>query len=224
MSPGMFVRVRLPIGDKHPALEVIDRAITSDQGIKYVYIVDDENKVQSRPIKTGALQEDGLRVITEGLKGDEWVVVGASVSPAEDDRGEDPRAHADVKGGRAGSEKRVVPWGEGEEVGRHGRDELMRACRGRLLFPGRSRAECFRTILRRPATMLRRCCRCNRIRRRVSRSPALPIACSTRSRRQACEGFDQLPGAQRLVVADAVEAPIEQRVTDIPGVPHHGPD
>ena len=77
MSPGMFVRVRLPIGDQHTAIQVIDRAINSDQGLKYVYVVNDDNKIESRPVTTGALQEDGRRVITKGLKGDEWVVAGA---------------------------------------------------------------------------------------------------------------------------------------------------
>jgi multidrug efflux system membrane fusion protein len=79
MSPGMFVRVRMPIGQPHPALLVIDRAISSEQGQKYVFIVDADNKVQQRRVKTGALQEDGLRVIEpEGseLKADDWVVVG----------------------------------------------------------------------------------------------------------------------------------------------------
>lgn len=77
LSPGMFVRIRLTIGDPHPALLVVDRAIASDQGLKYVYVVDADNKVQYRRIATGSLQEDGLRVITQGLKLDEWVVVGA---------------------------------------------------------------------------------------------------------------------------------------------------
>jgi hypothetical protein len=72
----MFVRVRLPIGKPHSALLVIDRAISSDQGLKYVYVVDAQNKVQQRRIETGPLQEDGLRVITSGLKPDDWVVVG----------------------------------------------------------------------------------------------------------------------------------------------------
>ena len=77
LSPGMFVRIRLPIGQAHPALLIIDRAIASDQGLKYVYVVDAQNKVQYRRITTGALQDDGLRVIGEGLKPGEWVVVGA---------------------------------------------------------------------------------------------------------------------------------------------------
>jgi multidrug efflux system membrane fusion protein len=73
----MFVRIRLPIGRPHPALLVIDRAIGSDQGLKYVYVVDSENKVQYRRIATGSLESDGLRVVSEGLKADDWVVVGA---------------------------------------------------------------------------------------------------------------------------------------------------
>ena len=76
LSPGMFVRIRLPIGTPHSALLVIDRAVVSDQGLKYVNVLDARNTVQYRRVTTGALQEDGLRVIEEGLKPDEWVVVG----------------------------------------------------------------------------------------------------------------------------------------------------
>jgi multidrug efflux system membrane fusion protein len=76
LSPGMFVRVRLPIGQPHPALLVIDRAIGSDQGLKFVYVVDAKHQIQYRRVTTGALQEDGLRVITDGLSADDWVLVG----------------------------------------------------------------------------------------------------------------------------------------------------
>ena len=75
-SPGMFVRVRLPIGEPHPALLIIDRAIQSDQGLKYVYVLDGQNKVQTRGVKTGPLQGDGLRVVDGEIKRDDWVVVG----------------------------------------------------------------------------------------------------------------------------------------------------
>jgi membrane fusion protein, multidrug efflux system len=78
LSPGMFVRVRLPIGQPYPALLVIDRAVGSDpQGLKYVYVLDKDNKAQSRHVTTGPLQDDGLRVIEQGLKPDDLVVVGA---------------------------------------------------------------------------------------------------------------------------------------------------
>jgi multidrug efflux system membrane fusion protein len=76
LSPGMFVRIRLPIGPKHPALLVIDRAIGSDQGLKYVYVVDAQNKAQYRRVKTGPLQDNGLRVIADGLNPDDRVIVG----------------------------------------------------------------------------------------------------------------------------------------------------
>ena len=77
LSPGMFVRIHLPIGEQHPALLVTDRAVASDQGLKYVYVIDAQGKAVYRRVTTGALQPDGLRVITEGLKEGEWVAVGA---------------------------------------------------------------------------------------------------------------------------------------------------
>jgi multidrug efflux system membrane fusion protein len=89
LSPGMFVRIRLPIGQPHVALLVVDRALSTDQGQKYAFVVDGENKVQYRKVIIGSLQDDGLRVIEPyqpksatnpqetGLKPDEWVVVGA---------------------------------------------------------------------------------------------------------------------------------------------------
>jgi multidrug efflux system membrane fusion protein len=76
MMPGMFVRLHLPIGQAHAALLVADRAIGSDQGLKFVYVLDAEHKVQYRRVTTGALQEDGLRVV-EGLNPDDRIVVGA---------------------------------------------------------------------------------------------------------------------------------------------------
>lgn len=81
LSPGMFVRVHLPIGQPHPALLVIDRAIGSDQGLKYVYTMDSKNTIQQKTVQTGALEPDGLRVIeptgkANDLTAEDWVVVG----------------------------------------------------------------------------------------------------------------------------------------------------
>jgi multidrug efflux system membrane fusion protein len=77
LSPGMFVRIHLPMGEPHTGLLVVDRAIASDQGLKYVYVIDSQNKATYRRVTTGALESDGLRVITEGLKPGEWVAVGS---------------------------------------------------------------------------------------------------------------------------------------------------
>jgi multidrug efflux system membrane fusion protein len=76
LSPGMFARIRLPIGGPHKALLVLDRVLSSDQGLKFVYVVDAENKVQTRRITTGARQEDGMRVIESGIKPGDWIVTG----------------------------------------------------------------------------------------------------------------------------------------------------
>ncbi len=74
LLPGLFARVRTPIGRLHKALLVSDRALDTDQGQKIVYVVDKDNKVVSRPVRLGALH-DGLREITDGLKRGERVIV-----------------------------------------------------------------------------------------------------------------------------------------------------
>jgi multidrug efflux pump subunit AcrA (membrane-fusion protein) len=72
----MLVHVRLLVSQPYAALLVIDRAVWSDQGQKFVYVIGKDNKVQARPVTPGPLQEDGLRAIVEGLKKDDWVVIG----------------------------------------------------------------------------------------------------------------------------------------------------
>ena len=113
-SPGMFVRVRLPIGEPHEALLVIDRAIQSDQGLKYVYVLDGQNKVQTRSIKTGSLQEDGLRVVEGEIKEDDWVVVGAiqQVRPHMEVK---PDRKADAVAGRPSRGAAAGQWSKGNE-------------------------------------------------------------------------------------------------------------
>ena len=74
LSPGLFARVRVPIGRAHRALLLADRALDTDQGQKVVYVVNEKNEVVSRPVRLGALH-DGLREITEGLKPGEKVIV-----------------------------------------------------------------------------------------------------------------------------------------------------
>ncbi len=74
LSPGLFARVRVPIGRAHRALLVTDRAIDTDQGQKVLYVVNEKNEVVSRPVRLGALH-DGLREIADGLKPGERVIV-----------------------------------------------------------------------------------------------------------------------------------------------------
>ena len=76
LVPGMFARIRLPIGGAHPGLLVIDRAVGSDQGLPFVYVVNKDNKIEYRKVTTGPLEEDGLRVVLSGLQPDDRVVTG----------------------------------------------------------------------------------------------------------------------------------------------------
>jgi membrane fusion protein, multidrug efflux system len=76
LKPGMFVRVNLPISQPHQALLVIDQAITSIQGRKNLYVLDDKDTVQELPVTIGQLQSDGLRVVQgKGLDAKTRVVV-----------------------------------------------------------------------------------------------------------------------------------------------------
>ena len=74
LSPGVFVRVRLPVGEAKPGLLVSDRAIGTDQDRKYLLVVNDKNVVEYRPVKLGPRQGP-LRAISDGLGAGDWVIV-----------------------------------------------------------------------------------------------------------------------------------------------------
>lgn len=75
MLPGMFVRVRIPVHVRKHALLVSERALGVDQSGRYLLVVNAQNVVEQRTVTVGQLEEGGLRVIKQGLQGDEWVVV-----------------------------------------------------------------------------------------------------------------------------------------------------
>src|SRR5262249_30384230 len=74
LTPGMFARVQMPVGLKHKALLIPDGAIGTDQGQKFVYVVDDAKKVQYRRVRLGPLF-DGMREIEDGLAPTDRVIV-----------------------------------------------------------------------------------------------------------------------------------------------------
>ena len=75
LTAGLFVRVRLPMGDPQPRVLVPERAIGTDQGQKYLLIVKRDNTVEYRKVTLGARHGDGLRVIEQGLSADDSVIV-----------------------------------------------------------------------------------------------------------------------------------------------------
>lgn len=72
---GMFCRVLLPISNYYKAPLVSDRAIGTDQGLKFVYVVGSDNKLEYRRITVGELENDNLRSIKSGLKPGEKILV-----------------------------------------------------------------------------------------------------------------------------------------------------
>ncbi|HMF38630.1 MAG TPA: efflux RND transporter periplasmic adaptor subunit [Isosphaeraceae bacterium] len=102
ISPGLFVKVRLPIGEAHPALMVREQALQSDQGLKKVivlqpkdemgdpyFITDDQGKQVLDPtgkpipaykpvavdVGTPGVLRNGYREISKGIKAGDLVVV-----------------------------------------------------------------------------------------------------------------------------------------------------
>lgn len=73
-SPGLFVRLRFPVSAEHEALMVREEALGSDQGERFLYVVDSEDIVRYRRVKVGVLQ-DGEREIREGIAATDRVIV-----------------------------------------------------------------------------------------------------------------------------------------------------
>jgi len=88
LFPGLFARVRIPLGEARAMLVIPDSATGSDQQGDYVYVVDAHDTVERRAITKGPLTADG-RAIRAGLAAGDRVVVsgllnaraGARVAP-----------------------------------------------------------------------------------------------------------------------------------------------
>jgi RND family efflux transporter MFP subunit len=74
LIPGLFTKVRLSAGPPQKTLLVPDVAIGSDQGYKFVYVVDKDNAVEVRSIETGRAH-GALRSVLKGLTVQDRVVV-----------------------------------------------------------------------------------------------------------------------------------------------------
>ena len=90
MLPGLFVRVRTPVGQLDKAILVPDQAIGTSQEGQYLLVVGPENVVQRKIVKTGE-REGTLRIVESGLDPSDWVVTegvqraipGAKVDPQQ---------------------------------------------------------------------------------------------------------------------------------------------
>ncbi|MYM84770.1 efflux RND transporter periplasmic adaptor subunit [Duganella sp. FT50W] len=89
LVPGLFARVQLEgsTGARQTLL-INERAVSTDQNRKFVFVVGKDNKAEYRPVLLGQ-QVDGLRIVRDGLKPGEKIVVnglqrvkpGAPITP-----------------------------------------------------------------------------------------------------------------------------------------------
>jgi multidrug efflux system membrane fusion protein len=105
-TPGLFVRVRLPIGDPHQTIFVREEALASNQAQRIVYVIVNKTDpkggpekyvIETREVTIGALRGQ-YRAIEKGIKPDDWVVVtglqrirpGLEVNPKEKEHTDAP--------------------------------------------------------------------------------------------------------------------------------------
>jgi RND family efflux transporter MFP subunit len=74
LDAGMRARVRIPVGDPRKSLLVTERAVGTDQGRRFMYVVNGKQEVERRDVVLGRLT-DGLQVVKEGLAPEDWVIV-----------------------------------------------------------------------------------------------------------------------------------------------------
>ena len=74
LTPGLFARVRVPVGEPVERLLVKDAALGFDQDKRFAWIMNADNTVEKRYVETGPL-EGNLRIITGGLENEDLIAV-----------------------------------------------------------------------------------------------------------------------------------------------------
>lgn len=77
LRDGMYVTVNLPYGNDPKAILVKESSIGTDQLGKYLYVVNDSDKIVYTPIEVGGVYRDSLRVVTKGITPESRYVTSA---------------------------------------------------------------------------------------------------------------------------------------------------
>ncbi|HEX8664766.1 MAG TPA: efflux RND transporter periplasmic adaptor subunit [Beijerinckiaceae bacterium] len=88
LTPGLFGTIRIPGSPRYQGVLVPDEAVATDQDRRFVWVVAEDGTASQRTVRPGP-RIDGYRLVREGLKGDESVVIaglqrvrpGAKVTP-----------------------------------------------------------------------------------------------------------------------------------------------
>jgi RND family efflux transporter MFP subunit len=79
ITPGQFGRIRIPGSNEYEAVLVPDSAIVTDQSNRIVLTVAEDGTVVPKPIRPGPSYPGGLRIVREGLTGDEKIIINGLV-------------------------------------------------------------------------------------------------------------------------------------------------
>lgn len=101
ITPGFFARVRIAGATPYRAALVADKVISSQQGLKYAFVVKPDSTIERRTLTTGTMFE-GKRIVKNGLKDGDKVVstrlqllqAGMKVTPIPE---ETPAGRPDAK-------------------------------------------------------------------------------------------------------------------------------
>jgi multidrug efflux system membrane fusion protein len=74
LDPGMRARVRVAVGDPQERMMIAEQAIGTEQGRKFVYVVNDQDVVERRDVRPDRVFE-GMQVIEGALKPTDWVII-----------------------------------------------------------------------------------------------------------------------------------------------------
>lgn len=74
LVPGLFARIRVPLGSPVPTLLISERAVGTDQSQKFVFAVDDAGVAAYRAVQLGGLV-DGKRIVRSGVQAGEKIIV-----------------------------------------------------------------------------------------------------------------------------------------------------
>lgn len=74
LQPGLFGRIEVGASKAYSAILIPDEALSADQNQRVVYVVGGDGSVTAKAVRTGP-KLYGYRVIREGLKGDETIIV-----------------------------------------------------------------------------------------------------------------------------------------------------
>ncbi len=91
IEPGMFGKARLLGSAEHEAILIPDEIVGTNQSVRFVYVVGENNTVTAKNIELGPLHTNGLRIVRNGLSSEDLLITnniqkirpGALVSPQQ---------------------------------------------------------------------------------------------------------------------------------------------